>query len=212
MMRSIRYKSLAWRLPRRELRKKEALRKRRGWPVRVAVATFTMTLLSGTPSGAYAFDDVYRSAWQGFENLQDLKKEGQTLALGGYFVSPHAQDSRAYTSRPLGSFSVLYKPVATSEIQSWALERVYASGWDYRQFTCLVLLWNKESGWNPYAMNRYSGAYGIPQALPGNKMKVAGDDWRTNPKTQVSWGLRYISARFGNPCGAWEHSVRKGWY
>lgn len=80
------------------------------------------------------------------------------------------------------------------------------------QFECLTLLWNAESGWNHRAQNRSSGAYGIPQALPGHKMKSAGSDWQTNPETQINWGLSYISQRYGQPCDAWNHFKRKRWY
>jgi len=75
-----------------------------------------------------------------------------------------------------------------------------------------VSLWNKESGWNYQAQNRSSGAYGIPQALPGSKMSSAGGDWQTNAATQVRWGLGYILGRYGSPCGAWDHSQSVGWY
>jgi hypothetical protein len=75
-----------------------------------------------------------------------------------------------------------------------------------------VALWNKESHWNVYAHNVRSGAYGIPQALPGDKMATAGADWATNPATQITWGLGYIGGRYGTPCGAWGHSQAKGWY
>lgn len=85
-------------------------------------------------------------------------------------------------------------------------------GWGDDQFSCLVSLWNRESGWRADALNPWSGAYGIPQALPGEKMASAGLDWRTNAATQISWGLSYISARYGSPCGAWAHSERTGWY
>ena len=85
-------------------------------------------------------------------------------------------------------------------------------GWGDDQFGCLVDLWNKESGWNVYAQNPSSGAYGIPQALPGSKMGTAGADWQTNAATQIKWGLGYIAGRYGNPCGAWSHSVSVGWY
>ena len=81
-----------------------------------------------------------------------------------------------------------------------------------REFPCLDSLWKKESGWNYRAKNRSSGAYGIPQALPGDKMASAGDDWATNPATQITWGLGYIKGRYGTPCDAWEHSKRSGWY
>lgn len=71
---------------------------------------------------------------------------------------------------------------------------------------------DRESGWNAFAENAASGAYGIPQALPGSKMASAGADWRTNPATQVRWGLRYIRDSYGSPCGAWQHSEADGWY
>ncbi|MFG6476887.1 lytic transglycosylase domain-containing protein [Microbacterium sp. P06] len=87
-----------------------------------------------------------------------------------------------------------------------------ARGWGDDQYSCLVSLWNKESGWNYQAMNRSSGAYGIPQALPGSKMSSAGADWQTNAATQIAWGLGYISSRYGDPCGAWGKSQSSGWY
>ena len=93
-----------------------------------------------------------------------------------------------------------------------AFDMVMARGWGQGEFDCLVALWNKESGWNVYAHNRSSGAYGIPQALPGSKMASAGADWETNPATQITWGLGYISGRYGTPCGAWGASQTKGWY
>ena len=80
------------------------------------------------------------------------------------------------------------------------------------QFPCLDKLWKKESGWNHKARNPSSGAYGIPQSLPGSKMASVGSDWQTNPATQVKWGLGYIKGRYGTPCGAWNHSQAKGWY
>lgn len=83
---------------------------------------------------------------------------------------------------------------------------------DAQQFECLTYLWNAESGWNHRAQNRSSGAYGIPQALPASKMKSAGADWKTNPETQIRWGLSYISHRYGSPCAAWSHFKKKHWY
>jgi hypothetical protein len=96
--------------------------------------------------------------------------------------------------------------------QAIAHDMVLARGWGEGEFSCLVSLWNKESGWNTYASNSSSGAYGIPQALPGSKMASAGGDWATNPATQITWGLGYISGRYGTPCGAWGHSQSVGWY
>lgn len=85
-------------------------------------------------------------------------------------------------------------------------------GYGARQKSCLVKLWNKESNWRWNADNPSSSAYGIPQALPGRKMASAGRDWRTNPVTQIKWGLKYIKGRYGSPCGAWNHSKARGWY
>ncbi|NYE19431.1 lytic transglycosylase domain-containing protein [Microbacterium immunditiarum] len=85
-------------------------------------------------------------------------------------------------------------------------------GWGDDQFGCLYNLWQKESGWNYQAYNRSSGAFGIPQALPGSKMATAGADWQTSARTQIAWGLGYISGRYGSPCNAWGHSQSVGWY
>ena len=85
-------------------------------------------------------------------------------------------------------------------------------GFSSDQFGCLDSLWMRESGWNPSAQNASSGAYGIPQSLPGSKMASAGADWATNPATQIKWGLGYIQDRYGSPCGAWGHSESYGWY
>ena len=85
-------------------------------------------------------------------------------------------------------------------------------GWSSSEFGCLVSLWNLESGWNVYASNPSSGAYGIPQALPGSKMASAGPDWQSNAATQIRWGLGYIKSLYGSPCGAWSHEQASGWY
>jgi hypothetical protein len=84
-------------------------------------------------------------------------------------------------------------------------------GFDHSQFGCLVDLWNRESGWRVNAENA-SGAYGIPQALPGSKMATAGPNWATDPATQIKWGLGYIKGRYGTPCGAWGFWEAHGWY
>jgi hypothetical protein len=85
-------------------------------------------------------------------------------------------------------------------------------GWGASQFSCLDSLWTRESKWSIHATNPSSGAYGIPQALPGSKMASAGRNWRTSAITQISWGLGYIRSVYGSPCGAWGHSEGHGWY
>lgn len=81
------------------------------------------------------------------------------------------------------------------------------------EWQCLYQLWNKESGWRWNAENKESGAYGIPQAWPANKLSSMGEDWRTNWETQIDWGLWYIAhSSYRTPCAAWQHSIDLGWY
>lgn len=106
-------------------------------------------------------------------------------------------------------------PPATPEGAKATAAEMAASryGWGADEMSCLDQLWDKESGWDAAATNPSSGATGIPQALPGNKMASAGADWATNPATQIAWGLDYIKAgTYGTPCAAWAHSESVGWY
>jgi hypothetical protein len=80
------------------------------------------------------------------------------------------------------------------------------------QWPCLYDLWEQESTWNVYAENPVSGAYGIPQSLPADKMASAGSDWQTNAATQIKWGLGYIKTVYGTPCGAWQNEVNYHYY
>lgn len=122
-------------------------------------------------------------------------------------AAPTAESSSGGSSAP-GAAAV----PDPGSAQAIAAEKVAARGWGSSEFDCLVALWNKESGWRINAYNASSGAYGIPQALPGNKMASAGADWETSASTQIDWGLGYITSRYGSPCGAWQSSVDRGWY
>ena len=102
-------------------------------------------------------------------------------------------------------------PPSPSSAQGIAYNMLPSFGFSTDQFGCLDDLWNQESGWRYNAENA-SGAYGIPQALPGSKMASAGSDWQTNPATQIKWGLGYIKSLYGTPCGAWSHEQAYGWY
>jgi hypothetical protein len=102
-------------------------------------------------------------------------------------------------------------PAPSGSAQQIAMAMLASYGWSSSQFSCLQPLWQRESGWNVYAASP-SGAYGIPQALPGSKMASAGADWQTNAATQIRWGLGYIRATYGSPCAAWAHSQATGWY
>lgn len=96
--------------------------------------------------------------------------------------------------------------------KAYAAAAVVRYGWGSGEYQCLLKLWTRESSWRADAYNASSGAYGIPQSLPGSKMASAGADWRTNAATQIEWGLSYIADRYGAPCGAWAHSERFNWY
>jgi hypothetical protein len=124
-----------------------------------------------------------------------------------------AAQSKASAS-PAAATSPAAQPVtavASGSPQQIATSLLGSYGWPSSQFSCLDELWNRESGWNPTAENP-SGAYGIPQALPGSKMASAGPDWATDATTQIKWGLGYIKGLYGSPCGAWSHEEAVGWY
>ena len=126
---------------------------------------------------------------------------GQPAASAASFTSPVAAS---------GHIVLLAAARTPRQIARAMLKKFHWSA--SKQFRYLSWLWQRESGWNRYASNAYSGAYGIPQALPGSKMASAGPNWRSNASTQIRWGLRYIRARYGSPHRAWNHSQATGWY
>ena len=147
--------------------------------------------------GGYVDVDVSRDA---FKVVQAPKAAPASKAASG------SSSSSASSSASAASYTT---PVGTA--QTFAAKSVAAKGWAPSEFSCLVSLWNRESGWNTHAANP-SGAYGIPQSLPGSKMASAGGDWQNSYETQITWGLGYISGSYGSPCGAWAHSNAYGWY
>jgi hypothetical protein len=102
------------------------------------------------------------------------------------------------------------KPVGAKKVARSILMDEY--GFSEKQYQCLKTLWTKESNWNYKSRNKKTGAHGIPQALPANKMDIVSTDWRTNPVTQIRWGLRYISIRYETPCKALAKHKRSNWY
>jgi hypothetical protein len=120
-----------------------------------------------------------------------------------------AQQSSSTSSRSAGSSSSHSAPSGSPR---QIAQQILASEGRSGQFSCLDSLWAHESGWNVYAQNPGSGAYGIPQALPGLKMASAGPDWQTNAATQIRWGLSYIDSTYGSACAAWSHEQSTGWY
>jgi hypothetical protein len=105
-----------------------------------------------------------------------------------------------------------YEPGVTDpkEIARQILKNKY--GFGASQFNCFNNIIMRESMWRVNATNPSSGAYGIPQALPGSKMATIASDWRTNPATQIIWGIEYMKDRYGSPCAAWNFKSARGWY
>ena len=130
------------------------------------------------------------------------ENNSQSSSSSSSATSSSSQSQQASSASSIGTTQAVGNP------QKIAEQMLEEHGWGSEQFTCLVELWQKESGWDVTAENP-SGAYGIPQALPGSKM---GPGWQTSATVQISWGLEYISTRYGTPCGAWAHEVADNWY
>jgi hypothetical protein len=124
--------------------------------------------------------------------------------------------ARARAAKLAASTPAVSRPAATvaasGSPQAIAQAMLGSYGWSASQFSCLNDLWSRESGWSTTADNPSSGAYGIPQAMPGSKMASAGPDWETDAATQIKWGLGYIKGSYGSPCDAWAHEESAGWY
>ena len=179
-----------------------------------ASVSFLLVNIVDPYSGATASSTYTPADRFGGQAVQEFAVDGgvaaASVASEGYLVEkkpePVAEPSDAAGWAPP---AVVPDP---GSAQAYAAGAVAARGWPSTEFDCLVALWSKESGWRVNAYNASSGAYGIPQALPGSKMATAGADWATNAATQIEWGLGYITARYDTPCGAWAHSKSVGWY
>jgi len=140
------------------------------------------------------------------------ERPAQTVVVDGVRADTVAREAGYTVTDPPKATAPASGVPDPGSAKAIAYELVLARGWATTEYDCLVALWTRESHWNVYAHNPTSGAYGIPQALPGDKMASAGSDWQTNPRTQIVWGLGYIAGRYQTPCGAWAHSERVGWY
>lgn len=144
-------------------------------------------------------------------DIIDIKKQEYEKKKAEEEARRKAAEERAKKQQSTTNNSSSSQSVA--ELQSYAHNLVINTyGWSEYDFECLVKLWNRESGWNPNAHNKSSGAHGVPQSLPASKMASEGADYYTNGYTQIRWGLKYIKNRYGSPSGAWTHSQRTGWY
>lgn len=166
-----------------------------------------MTLVLGTPAVAEAHEHEFVEWYYASQENQDYYHWHEWYHASeenkAYFH--WQQEQQQYRSQSSGG-----SPDSNRHLGA---QMAAQRGWSGSQWSCLDALWQKESGWSHTIYNRQgSGAYGIPQALPGSKMGSHGSDWRTNPRTQIAWGLDYVAGRYGTPCGAWSHSKSRGWY
>jgi hypothetical protein len=146
---------------------------------------------------------------------QEARKAARAAAAAAAAKATARTAARAAARRqqaPATPAAVAQPATPSGSPQQIARGMLGSHDWSGSQFSCLQPPWNAESGWNASASNPSSGAYGIPQALPGSKMASAGADWQTNLATQIRWGLGYIQSVYGSPCGAWSHEQAYGWY
>jgi hypothetical protein len=194
----------------------------------VAVVYFAAQLMSPNKTGAASMYGAIDGLGHGGaaaqlvaerQNIIDMSAAAKTLSVA---AKPATVDPAAMTAAAGGggtantgggtTVGTVAPPANPTAAEQDGKALLPSFGFDQGQsWTCLYNLWMRESGWNVYAENA-SGAYGIPQSLPGDKMASVASDWQTNPITQIKWGLGYIKSIYGTPCGAWDHEVADGWY
>ena len=133
-----------------------------------------------------------------------------SISLASTSVGAVFSSDLALVSSISASVEMARTPEGAKEVAEIILTEEY--GFGESQFACLDSLWTRESHWNYKAHNYRSGAHGIAQALPAEKMSVVGTDWRTNPVTQIRWGIRYITMRYDTPCKAWSFFKSRNYY
>ncbi len=170
----------------------------------VAVLTASVVSLPTTQSQTSA------NAPQNVASIHSINRSIEISKLATYEKETKKEKNRSNEKASRSKKEISFAAKTNQAFAKSYMESKYS--WDQSQHSCLVNLWNRESGWRHTADNPTSSAYGIPQALPGSKMASAGADWKTNPETQIKWGLKYIDKRYKTPCGAWSAFKKKGWY
>ncbi|MEU4220679.1 lytic transglycosylase domain-containing protein [Actinoplanes sp. NPDC026623] len=179
-----------------------------GGQVRVLTEADDMQLLKARQNA-----HVAARAWQ--RRAEDdaagrAAAEAKTAAARAHALERAWKDKKAADKAKASGATVPYNGPIPKSCKEYTGNRatgcalMLEAGFGIAEFPCLNNLFNKESGWNHRAANP-SGAYGIPQAFPGSKMASVADDWKTNPATQIKWGLGYVRGKYQTPCGAWSH-------
>lgn len=172
------------------------------------IASYAMVTVidpyGGALTSAYAYNSTYSNTGEDDQIYGFTSQQKISFERGGWAIVTGDEAAAIYVANA--------ETPETGTIKEFAFELVTQASWGRDQYSCLVALWERESNWRYDAINKNSGAYGIPQALPGAKMAEMGSDWLTNPQTQVRWGISYIKSRYGAPCGAMAHSNKFNWY
>jgi hypothetical protein len=158
-----------------------------------------------------AIDQASRSKARKLEQARLEKIKAAKIAAAKAAAKAAAVKAAAAKRSAAKKSFVFTGTVSTAGNRALGKQMAAQRGWTGQQWYCLERLWTRESGWRTNADNPSSSAYGIPQAM-GGAMASAGADWRTNPATQIKWGLGYIDNRYGTPCGAWSHFLSHNWY
>jgi hypothetical protein len=188
----------------------------------IAIAGYLVMMRPGNvPNSGAAIAAAAVSSSQAVAVLEQQRQ--QMIVLSAASHSMHLVGAPKVAAQPLQAAGGTSGGAAASTVaaapppdpgtaQSIAYNMLSSFGWSPgTYFSCLNNIYTRESGWRYNAENA-SGAYGIPQALPGDKMATAGSDWMTNPATQIKWGLGYIQSRYGDPCSAWSFWEAHGYY
>ncbi|MDQ1714957.1 MAG: hypothetical protein QOC60_902 [Frankiaceae bacterium] len=185
-----------------------------------AVASPTPTPQASETPQVYAYAGALPTEIdRGFDRASRAKRAAQAARADAALAKAAAARVRAQSARLAAAARqraltgrITSGVASVAELRSWAHRAVNARGWSDAQWTCLDKLWTLESSWSITERNSSSGAYGIPQSLPADKMATVAADWRHNGNTQIVWGLGYIADRYGSPCNAWAHSRAQNWY
>jgi hypothetical protein len=175
-------------------------------PVKAADAA-SLPRTSGSPSAGQASEQASAQS-----KAQDAASAAAAQAKAAEDAARKKKEEEASRSNTRAPYPAPASCGVYTGNRNIGCTEMVAAGFALDQMPCLDKLWTKESGWNPKAHNKSSGAHGIPQALPGDQMAAYGSEWETDAKTQIKWGLSYIKRRYKTPCGAWAHSQSSGWY
>jgi len=202
----------------------EGYRVTRTAPVPGAIVSFPPGVQGADPAAGHVAVVESVDASKGTFTISEMNAHGPVytsrelpIAGGANFILPkdpiHGAGGGSSSTATCSAGDQDGEKASVEEAKRIAKRKMKDMGWDDgSQFECLDTIFTEESGWRWDATNPDSGAYGIPQSLPAEKMASAGQDWRTNAATQIDWGLKYIHDRYGTPCAAYAERRAKGWY